>query len=147
MSSENPKIVKAKISFIRQTARKMRRTVNLIRNMKAGEAVKNLEFLPYAAARPVSKLIKSAIANAKHNFEVENPENLEISQILVDDKSILKRWRAMNKGRAYSIYKRTCQISLVLSDMKASDYAAFVWKTSPRNKLNRKTKQKEEVQA
>lgn len=146
MNTNTPKIVKAKVSFIRQTARKMRRTVNLVRGMKAGEAVRNLEFMPYAAASPVYKLLKSAIANAKHNFEIEKPEELQISQILVDDKSVFKRWRAMSKGRAYSIHKRTCQISLVLSEMKAADYASFVWDNSPRNKKNRKNK-KEEVKA
>ncbi len=97
-------IVKARLGFIRQTARKLRRTVDLIRNMKAGQAREALSFMPYAAAEPVKKLLLSAMANAKANHGVENPDELYISQFLVDDKSILKRFRARSKGRAYSIY-------------------------------------------
>ena len=126
-------IVKARLGFIRQTARKLRRTVDLIRNMKAGQAREALSFMPYAAAEPVKKLLLSAMANAKANHGVENPDELYISQFLVDDKSILKRFRARSKGRAYSIYKRCSQMNVVLSDMKPAQYAAYVWDVSPRN--------------
>lgn len=129
-------IVTARLGFIRQTARKLRRTVDLIRKMKAGEAREALSFMPYAAAEPVKKLLLSAMANAKANHGVENPEDLYISQFLVDDKSILKRFRARSRGRAFSIYKRCSQMNIVLSDMKPAEYAAYVWDVSPRNKKN-----------
>jgi len=133
MAEDRKQIIKAKQSFIRQTARKVRRTVNLIRDLSVGEAVAKLEFMPYAAAMPVKKLLESAIANAGNNFSVEKPQDLKISEILVDDGPIFKRWRAASKGRAVSVYKRTSKISVVLSDMKAAEYAAYVKQNSPRN--------------
>ncbi|MDA0772727.1 MAG: 50S ribosomal protein L22 [Cyanobacteria bacterium] len=128
------KLVRARIGFMRQTARKVRRCVNLIRTMTAGDAVTQLGFAPYAAALPIKKLIESAMANASHNFAIQNPENLKISQLLVDDGVVYKRWRAVSKGTAHSIKKRTAQVRLVLSEMNAAEYAAYVWDNSPRNK-------------
>lgn len=132
--STGPKLIKAQIGFMRQTARKVRRCANLLRKMTAGEAAAQLAFSPYAAAKPIKKLIESAMANASHNFSITNPEDLKISQLLVDDGVVYKRWRAMSKGRAYSIKKRTAQVRLVLSEMNPAEYAAYVWETSPRNK-------------
>ncbi len=132
------KLSKARIGFMRHTARKVRRTVDLIRAMTAGEAVTQLKFLPYKASDPVRKLIESAMANASHNLGVEKPEDMKISQILVDDGVTYKRWRAANKGRAHSIMKRTAQVRVVLSHMNAAEYAQYVWDTSKRNRKNRK---------
>ncbi len=131
------KISKAKIGFMRQTARKVRRTVDLIRSMTAGEAVTQLKFLPYAAGEQVIKVIESAMANASHNLGIENPGDLKISQILVDDGVTYKRWRAANKGRAHSIMKRTAQVRVALSELNAAEYAKYVWANSKRNKKNR----------
>jgi large subunit ribosomal protein L22 len=139
------KLIKARLGFVRQTARKVRRTVNLIRDKKVGEAMDYLEFMPYAAAEPVLKLLKSAVANASHNHGVENPQDLYISQFLVDDKSMLKRFRAASRGRAVPILKRTSQLNLVLSEMKPAEYAKHVWDVSPRNKKNQKKKEVKEV--
>jgi large subunit ribosomal protein L22 len=135
---ETPKIAKAKLGFTRQTARKVRRVANLVRNMTAGQAVTQLKFSPYKASTEIKKLLESAMANASHNLGIENPENLKISQLLVDDGLSYKRWRAMSKGRAYSILKRSCKVNVALSDMTSAEYAKFVWETSPRNKKNHK---------
>lgn len=140
-------IVKANINFMRQTARKVRRTVNLIRGLKAGEAVLQLSFMPYAAAKPIKKLIESAIANASNNFSVEDAKQLELSQILVDDGPIFKRFRAASKGRATSIYKRTSQVTLVLSDMTAPEYAQYVKENSPRNQKGKTPKAEKPAKA
>ncbi len=141
--SEEKKIAKAKLGFTRQTARKVRRVANLIRGTKAGEAAQQLKFMPYQACDQISKLLKSAMANAAHNLELENPEELIISEILVDDCTMYKRFRAMSKGRAYSIKKRTSQVSIALSEMTPAEYGKHVWDISPRNKKNQK--QKKEV--
>lgn len=130
------KIATAHLSFLRQTPRKVRRTANLVRLMTAGEATEQLKFSAFAAAEPLRKLIMSAMANAKNNLGVETPEELQISQLLVDENNTYKRWRAMNKGRAYTILKRTAKISVVLSEMNAAEYSKFVWDNSPRNKKN-----------
>lgn len=132
--STNTKIAKASLAFTRQSARKVRRTANLLRKLTAGEAVTQLEFMPYEAAQCLKKLIGSAMANANHNLEIENPAELKISQLLIDEGVTYKRWRAMSKGRAYSIMKRTSKASVVLSEMDAAEYAKYVWDHSPRNK-------------
>jgi large subunit ribosomal protein L22 len=138
-----PPIAKAHITFIRQTARKVRRTANLVRTLTAGEALVQLKFQPFKSVEPLVKIIESAMANAKHNLNVENPEQLKISQLLVDDGTMYKRWRAMNKGKAYSIMKRTSKISVALSEMSPSEYAKYVWDNSPRNKKNQSQKKAE----
>lgn len=132
------KIVRAKLAFTRQTPRKVRRTANLLRKLTAGEAMTQLEFMPYEAAGCLKKLIGSAMANASHNMEIENPQDLKISELLVDDSMTYKRWRAMSKGRAYSIMKRSAKLSVALSEMNPAEYAKYVWETSPRNKKNSK---------
>lgn len=132
------KISRSQVGFIRETARKVRRTVNLVRNMSAGQAVTQLKFMPYKAASTVRKAIESAMANASHNLQVENPDELKISQILVDDATMYKRWRAANKGRAHSIKKRNSQLRVVLSELGQADYAKYVWQVSKRNKKNQK---------
>lgn len=135
-----PKLAKAKVGFTRQTPRKVRRTANLIRKMSAGEAIEQLKFMPYEAAHMLRKLVVSAMANARENLQIENPEELRISELLVDDGVTYKRFRAASKGRAYSILKRTAKASVVLSEMKPDQYAKFVWDTSSRNRKNRKNK-------
>lgn len=135
-TQEKLKCSTAKKGFVRQTARKMRRTANLIRKMKAGEAVTSLKFMPYAAAEPVRKLIESAIANAETNHGFANGSDLYVSQILVDDGPVFKRWRAASRGRAASILKRTSSMTVVLSELKPADYARHVAATSPRNRKN-----------
>lgn len=136
--SEAKKIIKAKLGFVRQTPRKLRRTANLVRNKTAGEAVTQLGFMPYAAAEPILKLITSAMANAGHNQSVENPSALIVSQLLIDDGVIYKRWRAANKGRAHGIKKRSAKLQVVLSEMTGAEYAKYVWEVSPRNKKLKK---------
>ncbi len=141
------KVATANRGFVRQTARKMRRTVNLIRRFKAGQAVDSLQFMPYAAAEPVRKLIESAIANASTNHGFSNPQDLYISQICVDDGPVFKRWRAASRGRAASVLKRTSKLSVVLSELKPADYARYIAETSPRNKRNAKAKNTEVASA
>jgi len=138
MAQDTLKTSIAKKGFVRQTARKMRRTANLVRKMKAGDAVTSLKFMPYAAAEPVRKLIESAIANAEANHGFANGSDLYISQICVDDGPVFKRWRAASKGRAASILKRTSKLSVVLSELKPADYARHIAATSPRNRKNNK---------
>lgn len=134
------KIIKAKQGFIRQTARKVRRTANLVRQMTAGEATTQLGFMPYAAAREIKKLIESAMANARNNFSVDDPSNLLISQLLVDDGPIMKRFRAASRGRAAPYKRRTASISLVLSEMNPAEYSQYLKDTSPKNKKMREEK-------
>ena len=99
--------------------RKVRLVVNTVRGLSVAEAETRLTFLPKLAAKPVLKLLRSAVANAEHNFQL-NRNDLYIRTIVADGGPTLKRWRARAFGRTAPIRKRTTHISLVLSDEKKS---------------------------
>lgn len=110
--------ISVKLSNLRTSPRKVRQVIDLVRGKKAQEAQNLLSFTVNKSARPVLKLLNSAIASAKHDFQISE-ENLFVSKITVDEGPKLKRWHPMSRGRAYPIIKRTSHIVLVLSDGKA----------------------------
>lgn len=93
--------------------RKVRLLVDLIRGMKTQDAVNQLYFSKKSAAKPVLKLLQSAIANAKHNHEM-NEDTLVIKTVYVDGGNTLHRFTPRAMGRATPIRKRTAHITLVL---------------------------------
>ena len=110
---------KAKARFVRVTPQKARRVVDLIRGKQAAEAVAVLKFAPQAAAEPVLKTVRSAVANAvegaKRNSERLDEADLFISEVFVDEGPTLKRFRPRAQGRAGRINKRTSHITVVVS--------------------------------
>jgi large subunit ribosomal protein L22 len=106
---------RAVLRYARITPRKARKVVNLIRNKSAGDALIFLKFMPYRGARFVEKLLKSAMANAEQKKAV-NPETMKIVRAYVDHGSMMKRVEPRAMGRANIIKKRTCHITLVLSE-------------------------------
>ena len=98
---------------------KIRLVANLIKSMPIDKALDQLQFINKLAARPVAKLIKSAMANAEHNFELAK-DNLFIKEITVGEGPTLKRWLPRAHGRATPIRKRTSHINLILGEIKAS---------------------------
>ena len=111
--------VKASLKHLRMSAQKTRLVLGLIRKLPVEEALDQLKFNNKLAARPVSKLIKSAIANAENTYNLEK-SNLYIKEIRADEGVTLKRWRARAQGRASAIRKRACHISLTLGEIKDS---------------------------
>lgn len=109
--------IKAQARFIRLSARKTRLVADLIRGQAAAKAETILAFTQKAPSRPVLKLLRSAIANASHNFKLEK-EKLFVKKITVDQGPALKRWRPRAFGRAAPIKKPTCHISIVLEEKK-----------------------------
>lgn len=97
--------------------RKVRLVTDLIRGKTVQEADAQLSFLPKRAARPVYKLLHSAIANAENNFKLKK-ENLIINRIMVDMGPSLKRWRPRAFGRAAPIVKKSSHITIILSEIK-----------------------------
>ena len=93
--------------------RKVRLVVDAVRGMAVEPALAQLTFMSRAAARPVKKLLESAIANAEHNFKLDR-EGLYIKAALVNQGPTLKRWRPRAMGSAAPILKRTSHITLVL---------------------------------
>ena len=103
----------AQVRFVRLTPMKARRVVDVIRGMKADEAMTLLKFAPQAASEPVGKAIASAVANAENNKRL-NPATLWISEAYVDEGPTLKRFRPRAQGRAARIRKRTSHITVVV---------------------------------
>ena len=105
----------ARARYVRTSASKARRVVDLIRGMKADEAEAVLRFAPQAASEPVRKVLMSAMANAQHNQDLDR-DSLWVSEVYVDEGPSAKRIRARAQGRAYRILKRTCHITVVLAE-------------------------------
>jgi large subunit ribosomal protein L22 len=110
--------VKAKARYIRMSPKKVRLVAGLVRGMGVGQAEAHLGLTQKAAALPVLKLLRSAIANAEHNFKLEKAD-LFIKEISVDGGPVLKRFKPRAFGRAGSIRKRTSHINLTLADRTA----------------------------
>ena len=107
--------VKASLRHLRMSPRKVRLVVDTVRGVDVNNAETRLKFIQKDAARPVLKLLQSAIANAEHNFKLDR-EKLFIKTIVADAGATLKRHRPRAMGRAAPIRKRTTHISIVLSD-------------------------------
>ncbi len=105
--------VKAHTRYLRMSPRKVRLVVDAVRGMAVDPAIAQLTFMSRAAARPVKKLLESAVANATHNFKLDR-DGLFIKSVLVNQGPTLKRWRPRAMGSAAPILKRTCHITLVL---------------------------------
>lgn len=105
----------AKLRHLRMSPRKVRLVANLIKNMDVNEAKAQLKFMPKKAGGFLLKLLNSATANAKHNFNLKE-DNLYISKVLVDPGPSLKRWMPRAMGRAVRYLKRTSHITLVLNE-------------------------------
>lgn len=101
--------------YVRVSPQKARLVVDLVRGRKVDEARMILEFTQKKAASIVSKLLKSAVANASQKPDID--ENvLYVKRIFVDQGPALKRWRARAQGRAASIKKRMSHITIVLDE-------------------------------
>jgi len=107
--------VTAKLRHLRITPRKVRLVADLIRGKRAEEAQNILNFTIKKAASPILKLLRSAIANAKNSFQLDEA-NLYISKILVDEGQKYKRWRARARGSANQIQKKTSHVTIVLDE-------------------------------
>ena len=119
--------ITAKLRYLRISPRKVRLVTDLIKGLTAEKAERQLRFLTKKAARPILKLLNSAVANAQNDANLTK-ENLEITNIIVEGGPVLKRWRARAMGRAAPIIKRTSHITLVLEGKPSSAKAPAVAK-------------------
>ena len=106
--------VVAKLRYLRIAPRKVRLVADLIRGKSIEEAQTVLNFTIKRAAKPLMKLLNQAAASARNNFQQE-PSNLYISKITVDEGPKYKRWRARARGRAFEIQKKTSHVTIELS--------------------------------
>ena len=107
---------KAKATYVRMSPRKVQIVLDLIRKQPADKAMAILKYTPKAATEPVMKVLKSAMANAENNFNMDTTR-LFVAEAHVAPGPILKRIQPRAQGRAYRINKRTSHITLVLREM------------------------------
>lgn len=108
---------RAVAKYIRIAPRKVRLVVDLIRGKRVDEALAILKFTPRGASPVVEKVLKSAIANAENNHNMDG-EALYVKEIFVDGGPTLKRFHPRAQGRAFSIMKRTSHITVVVAEKK-----------------------------
>ena len=109
-------ITSARARFVRVSARKARLVLDQIRGKSVGDALATLEYTPRAAARLVEKVLRSAVANAEHNHQVRNLDDLRVVRAIADGGPVLKRVQPRAMGRAFSIKHRTSHLTIGVSD-------------------------------
>jgi large subunit ribosomal protein L22 len=107
--------VQAKTSYLSISPQKIRLVADKVRGMGAKQAVTVLEFMPQKGAEFVQKTLKSAIANAENNYDL-NPDNLVVETIYAGDGPRLKRMKAGARGRSKPRVKRTSHLMIVLNE-------------------------------
>lgn len=105
---------RAVLRHVRVAPNKVREILNLVRDRPVHEALDILRFSERDAAFLVSKVLRSAVANAEHNDSAE-PEELYVSACFADEGTTIKRWRPRARGRATRIRKRTSHITIIVS--------------------------------
>lgn len=113
---------KAHAKYIRISPRKVQIVLDLIRNKPAVVAMAILKHTPRSACEPLQKLLKSAMANAENNHNMDVDE-LYVAECFVTPGPTLKRIRPMSKGRAFRILKRTSHITIVLKERNEAEAA------------------------
>jgi len=107
--------MKAILTNYRQSPRKVRLVADSIKGKKVTDALLKLKFMPKRSTEVLEKLIASAVANAKENFD--NKEDLFVQNIEINQGVTLKRFRPRARGSAFRINKRTSNIVVTLSDV------------------------------
>ena len=103
------------LKFIRLSPQKGRLIADQIRGLPVERALEILQFSTRKAAKPVKKVLESAIANAEHNDGADIDE-LKVTHICVERGTFLRRFRAQSKGRGAAIMKPTCNVILSVGD-------------------------------
>lgn len=127
--------VTAKARYVRRTPRKARLVADAVRGLPVSEALTVLQFMSKNAAVDVAKVIKSAAANAEHNFNL-NRDDLVVKALMVDEGPTMKRIRPVSRGMAHQYFHRTCHITAVIED-RAEETAR---EKTPRERTTRRSR-------
>ena len=106
---------KAVAKFVRITPRKVRVVLDLIRGKNVAEAFAILKFTPKAGAVVVEKVLRSAVANAENNYDMD-VDKLVIKTAFADDDPTMKRIHPRSRGQAFKILKRTSHVTIVVDE-------------------------------
>lgn len=115
--------IKANLNNLRMSPRKVRLVIDVVRKLPVVAALDQLKFINKKATEPVAKLLNSAIANAVNTYDLEK-SNLYIKTIVSSEGIMLKRWFPRAHGRATSIRKRGCHLSIILDEITPSGKGA-----------------------
>ncbi len=111
--------IQAKLRFLPISAQKVRLVVDVVRGKDAVEALETLRFMPQGAARPVFKLLSSAVANAEENFGVSR-DDLYVAQIFADEAPT-RKWRRFGaRGRFKPLLRRSSHVTVILREREAA---------------------------
>ena len=111
----------ARLRYLRGSPQKVRLVADLIRGKDVQDAVNILQLTKKAAAAPIEKLLKSAIANAENRDDAVDVDRLYVSSIFVDGGPVMKRIRPQPMGRAFRILKRTSHVTIKLDTRKGEE--------------------------
>ncbi len=120
---ETPREVRAQAKYVRMSPRKARLVAEHIRGRSVPEARAVLAFTAREAAGELEKVLQSAVSNAEANHGIAE-DRLYISAAYVDGGPVMKRWRARARGRVARIHKRTCHITVRLTERPEAVVAA-----------------------
>ncbi len=123
--------VRAHLRYLRIAPRKVRLVIDLIRGLSVDQATEQLSVLSKGSARPILKLLNSAVANAEHNFKLER-QNLRVKSIVANEGPRLKRFQPRAFGRAAEILKRMSHVTIVLEDPTHKEAASPAPAAAPR---------------
>jgi large subunit ribosomal protein L22 len=107
--------IRAILNKYRRSPKKMREVVPVLKGLTFSEAEAQLSNLPKGYAADLKKLLASALANAKNIYNLKE-EDLLVKDVVINEKSVMKRWRARAHGSAAKILKRTSQIEIILGE-------------------------------
>jgi large subunit ribosomal protein L22 len=110
----------AKARFVRVSASKARRVIDLVRGKPVAEALDILRWAPQSASEPVAKVIASAAANAQNNNGLD-PSTLVVATLTADEGPTAKRIRPRAQGRAFRIRRRTSHITVIVESRPSRD--------------------------
>ena len=106
---------RAYLKYVRISPRKVKIVLDLIRGKDVATAMAILKNTPKSASEYLTKLLKSAVANAEHNFSMD-ASKLYVSECFVCPGPTLKRIMPRAQGRAFRIFKRTSHITLAVKE-------------------------------
>ena len=107
--------VRAVSKYVRISPSKVRMVVDAVKGKPVETGLNELKFMPQKAASLVEKTIRSAVANAEQNTDLDI-DQLVIRNIIADQGPTLKRFRARARGRGTRILKRTSHITVILAE-------------------------------
>jgi large subunit ribosomal protein L22 len=114
MNNSKTVTAKAIAKYVRLSPTKVRHVLKQIEGCSYEKTLILLEFLPYAACRPIWQVVRSAAANAYVKAGISK-KDLLIQEISVNQGPVLKRFKTRSQGRAFAIRKPTCHITVVVA--------------------------------